>query len=106
MSSTVTQACRAMEPERRAGSAGIWLPSCVWITPLLLPSSFEMGIRKLRVCLKGRLLLVLMETGPLQIPVHGLEPGIFVTPLQEETSSAGFPSHVGLEQREKHNQPG
>lgn len=40
-----------------------------------------------------------METGPLQILVRGLEAGIFVTPVQGETSRAGFPSHVGLEQR-------
>lgn len=43
----MTQANRATEPERRAGDAGIWLRSCVWLTPLLLPSAFEMGIRKL-----------------------------------------------------------
>lgn len=65
-----------------------------------------MGIRKLRVCPKGRLLVVLVETGPLQIPVHGLEAGIFATPVQGDTSGAGFPSHVTLELRAEHNQLG
>lgn len=87
------QPCRAAEPAGRAGDASAWLPSagCAWLTPLLLPSPFEMGMRKLGVCPKGTLLLALMETGPLWIPAHRLEAGIFVPPCQERSQGLDFP---------------